>query len=118
LSYPASYLYFASSTEDEIENKELVNENIPSFSIIHTNWYRRKLKRILKFYPKYFQRVHPDGMVRGSNNYEDVVDVEVIDKCNFIIKYRSISPDFITANENDVKRMLTIFKTNSLIYSS
>jgi len=83
-----------------------ISQPILSVDVIHTNWYGRNLRRIFKFYPSYYQRVHPNGQVRATYDYSQITSIKRKDQCQMIIEYsEGISPDWIQSSANDITRI-------------
>jgi len=81
--------------------------NMLEFHVIHTNWYWRRLRRILRFGEKYYLRVHPDlGEVRACHEYKAIAKMIVIEKRHLVLHYNETSsPDFFRAAPKDIKAM-------------
>jgi len=96
---------------------------ILSVDVIHTNWYGRNLRRTFKFYSTYFQRVHPNGHVRATYDYTQVLSINRKDQGIIVIEYpQGISPDWIQASVIDITRITALIveknssiKTHSLL---
>lgn len=82
------------------------NEPLFSVDVIHTNWYGRNLRRTFKFYPTFYQRVHPNGQVRAMYNYEQISELKHKNPTTLIIEYKeNHSPDWIQSSPQDITKI-------------
>eukprot|EP01120_Amphizonella_sp_Union-15-10_P002063 TRINITY_DN12202_c0_g1_i1.p1 TRINITY_DN12202_c0_g1~~TRINITY_DN12202_c0_g1_i1.p1 ORF type:complete len:494 (+),score=78.67 TRINITY_DN12202_c0_g1_i1:171-1652(+) len=77
-------------------------------SVVHTNWYWRRLRRQFVFGCLEFYRVHPETrQTRATHSYRSVSEITVVDDFNLIIKYSDNSyPDYIQCSSADLQRVV------------
>eukprot|EP00010_Vexillifera_abyssalis_P008514 CAMPEP_0201545304 /NCGR_PEP_ID=MMETSP0173_2-20130828/1830_1 /ASSEMBLY_ACC=CAM_ASM_000268 /TAXON_ID=218659 /ORGANISM="Vexillifera sp., Strain DIVA3 564/2" /LENGTH=548 /DNA_ID=CAMNT_0047953665 /DNA_START=23 /DNA_END=1669 /DNA_ORIENTATION=+ len=89
------------------------------FLVVHQNWYWRNLHRIFRFTDDSIMRIHPTHKdVRAIHRYDTVEKISVTDESNIVIQYTDgSSPDYIRANPEAVRQMITIMmkKSNNAI---
>jgi len=83
------------------------------FEVIHTNWYWRCLRRLLRFHGTYFLRIHPKHHdVRAHHYYSNIASITLVDSTNAVFRYKDgSSPDFIRCPATDLKKMINLISS-------